>query len=58
MSTAFVGSELLKEMAKWDKICPVCRHVCPLLLPIEEGGQVMCAWCAVERKPELNKCRA
>ena len=58
MSTGFVGEELLKKWASWDKICPVCRHVCPILLPVEEEGQIMCAWCAVKVELEAGKCRA
>lgn len=52
-----VGAELLKEWAKWDKICPLCKHVCPMLLPVEEDGQKMCAWCAAKYKKEVQNAQ-
>lgn len=50
--SVIVGAEMLKEWATWQKICPLCRHVCPLLLSLEEGGQIMCAWCARDHREE------
>lgn len=53
----FVQAELLKEWANWREICPVCGHVCPMLLPLVEGGPVMCAWCAREKTREAQNAQ-
>ena len=50
----FLSRKEREEWTTWREICPICGHVCPLLLPLENGGQTMCAWCARDRGKEAQ----